>query len=563
MPNNESVWNYLAGYAIHIEFIRLEWTFLEFFSVRLLLETGVSSRPDVVAFVEDLYERTEPPSRAPYLVSFLCDILLENIENDVNAVENCKRAKRSMGLGLDHKVLVVLDHGPRFARKAGNPLSITLKESSVNRTVGKCDKSLWTWCVEATLELHRTVSDLFSQERDPSSARLMRLVLADYVGRVLQPRWGTQLVTQQELLASLSAIGLPSTNDDSESLALSGVTLAIEALSQLSEAQIKGEKNESSNEKKCSVSKERSSFSREPKCWEDPSPSSVAPETDRKVVENCGSVVIFTAYAEDERLTELENEVADMINGRNRIIKSLQDSSFSCINHVKLYIINIFPGDQSSQVTSKSFREVSSTMSSCILSRSAGVELISAIHSVAIDIYDLVSTTVSGIPMKEEAQQGQPAIAINYDVELLHRREAHGQLERLGLVTANSTEDCRGLVILYLMVFSGNATYPTTRLVWATPVPKGRWNMFPRTRLRLLRDSFRSVCLSSYLLQGRNVMLEINHVAKSEGLLGNVGAKLIAHTLIAHGGHIYIHANDLGPHSSFFLFLTVGRSGCP
>ncbi|KAK6051281.1 hypothetical protein COOONC_11213 [Cooperia oncophora] len=401
MPNNESVWNYLAG---------------------LLLETGVSSRPDVVAFVEDLYERTEPPSRAPYLVSFLCDILLENISKTTSMLLRTAREQKRpdegggifrptsvdfllklaiqrahslrpnsselletpdegrgqfvgkallqnssqmifgivgekatlmilflssyqsiiMGLGLDHKVLVVLDHGPRFARKAGNPLSITLKESSVNRTVGKCDKSLWTWCVEATLELHRTVSDLFSQERDPSSARLMRLVLADYVGRVLQPRWGTQLVTQQELLASLSAIGLPSTNDDSESLALSGVTLAIEALSQLSEAQIKGEKNESSNEKKCSVSKERSSFSREPKCWEDPSPSSVAPETDRKVVENCGSVVIFTAYAEDERLTELENEVADMINGRNRIIKSLQDSSLFVIRKLFCRFVQLF-----------------------------------------------------------------------------------------------------------------------------------------------------------------------------------------------------------------------------
>ncbi|KIH54306.1 protein prenyltransferase alpha subunit repeat-containing domain protein [Ancylostoma duodenale] len=72
MPHNESVWNYLAG---------------------ILLGNGLSSRADVVAFVEDLYERTEAPKRAPYLVSFLCDILLENIENDVNAAENCKRAK--------------------------------------------------------------------------------------------------------------------------------------------------------------------------------------------------------------------------------------------------------------------------------------------------------------------------------------------------------------------------------------------------------------------------------------------------------------------------------------
>ncbi|ETN82222.1 hypothetical protein NECAME_17762, partial [Necator americanus] len=86
------------------------------------------------------------------------------------------------------------------------PLNITLKESNTSRTVGKCDKSLWTWCVEATLELHRVVFDLFSGERDPACARLMRLVLADCVGRVLQPRWGTKLVTQQELYTELVSL---------------------------------------------------------------------------------------------------------------------------------------------------------------------------------------------------------------------------------------------------------------------------------------------------------------------------------------------------------------------
>ncbi|VDP35405.1 unnamed protein product [Heligmosomoides polygyrus] len=84
-----------------------------------------------------------------------------------------------MGLGLDHKVLVVLDHGPRFARRSGNVSEMP---------VGKSDKSLWTWCVEATLELHRT-----------DCVRLMRFVLADCVGRVLQSQWGTELVTQQEV----------------------------------------------------------------------------------------------------------------------------------------------------------------------------------------------------------------------------------------------------------------------------------------------------------------------------------------------------------------------------
>ncbi|KJH43204.1 hypothetical protein DICVIV_10784 [Dictyocaulus viviparus] len=329
-----------------------------------------------------------------------------------------------MEIGSDHKVLVVLDHGPSFAKNSGNPLPITLKESSVNRVVGKCDKSLWTWCVEATLELHRTVSDLFSQEHDFSYARLIRLVLADY------------------LLNALYGIGLPSTNDDSEGAALSGITLAVEALSQLSEAQMKRDIKETV---KTNTAKNegRSIYLRIPKCWDSPSAASFVAESGKMPHPNCGSII-------------------------------------------------------------------SPTMSSCTLSRAAGVDLISAIHSVAIDIYDLVSSTVSGIPMKEEAQQGQSAVAINYDVELLHRREAHCELERLELVTANNVKDVTGS----LMVFSGSTTYPTARLIWATPVPKGRWNMFPRNRhaSRVTPsevNSRPSVCLSSYLLQGRNVMLEV------------------------------------------------------
>ncbi|CAJ0601677.1 unnamed protein product [Cylicocyclus nassatus] len=454
---------------------------------------------------------------------------------------------------LGHKVLVVLDHGSRFAKMAANPFSVTLKESNVNRVVGACDKSLWTWCLEATLELHRVVFDLFSGEHDNSHARLMRLVLADCVGRVLQPRWGTEIVTQQEILNSLSSIGLPSTSDDTDGVTLSGITLAVEALSQLSDAQMNGDAVHPADKKEKTVTKERTNFSRMPKCWETPSTSSEVVDSERKVVENAGSIVIFTSFTEAERLTELEREVADVIRCRNKIIKSLQDSSFSCISHVKMYIINVLPKDhQCGDLSSfKEVRTITPELSSCIYSRPAGDDLISVIHSVAIDIYDLVSTTVSGIPMKEEAQQGQSAVAINYDVELLHSREVHIELERLGLVVGNTMKnDITGT----LMVYAENSTYPTARLVWSTPMPKGRWNMFPRSR-HVSRvtpsavNSRPSVCLSSYLLQGRNVMLEITRVPRCEGILSNVGAKLIAHTLIAHGGHIYIHANDVGTHS--------------
>ncbi len=48
------------------------------------------------------------------------------------------------------------------------------------------------------------------------------------------------------------------------------------------------------------------------------------------------------------------------------------------------------------------------------------------IHRLLHEVYDLASTTVSGIPMKEEAQPGQ---SINYDVELFHPRGALADLE--------------------------------------------------------------------------------------------------------------------------------------
>ncbi|CAI4229529.1 unnamed protein product [Auanema sp. JU1783] len=72
VPNNESAWNYIAG---------------------LLLENGLTSNEGVTTFVEDLYERTERSSRSPHLISFLCDILLEKLENKVTPVETCGRIK--------------------------------------------------------------------------------------------------------------------------------------------------------------------------------------------------------------------------------------------------------------------------------------------------------------------------------------------------------------------------------------------------------------------------------------------------------------------------------------
>uniref|UniRef100_A0A1I7TVN8 Protein farnesyltransferase/geranylgeranyltransferase type-1 subunit alpha n=1 Tax=Caenorhabditis tropicalis TaxID=1561998 RepID=A0A1I7TVN8_9PELO len=73
IPNNESAWNYLTG---------------------LLISNGITSNSDVVSFVEDLYETTPEDKRSPYLLAFIADMMLENIENQKNSEESAERAKK-------------------------------------------------------------------------------------------------------------------------------------------------------------------------------------------------------------------------------------------------------------------------------------------------------------------------------------------------------------------------------------------------------------------------------------------------------------------------------------
>ncbi|CAI5448293.1 unnamed protein product [Caenorhabditis angaria] len=73
MPNNESAWNYLTG---------------------LLLSNGILSDTGVVKFVEDLYERTEETKRSSFLLAFIADIMLEKIDQQIEAVESAERAKQ-------------------------------------------------------------------------------------------------------------------------------------------------------------------------------------------------------------------------------------------------------------------------------------------------------------------------------------------------------------------------------------------------------------------------------------------------------------------------------------
>lgn len=53
---------------------------------------------------------------------------------------------------------------------------------------------MWECSVEAILEFHRVVNDLF-----PRGTKQLRFVVSDFVGRLLNPSWNERLITYDEV----------------------------------------------------------------------------------------------------------------------------------------------------------------------------------------------------------------------------------------------------------------------------------------------------------------------------------------------------------------------------
>lgn len=110
------------------------------------------------------------------------------------------------------------------------------------------------------------------------------------------------------------------------------------------------------------------------------------------------------------------------------------------IDHCHLVIINTFPANVDSQVSNHTLKSVSKEVqnTSNTYKRNIFLQLSpilsTEVHSVKANLipnklsalilehYDLTSTTVTGIPMKEEQNASSSA---NYDVEIYHHSSAH------------------------------------------------------------------------------------------------------------------------------------------
>uniref|UniRef100_A0A914DZV5 Protein asunder n=1 Tax=Acrobeloides nanus TaxID=290746 RepID=A0A914DZV5_9BILA len=488
--------------------------------------------------------------------------------------------QKNIGEEACHKTVIVLDRGPKFAEDSQCDLPIHIKDETTQgqppEHMGTIKKTLWNCSIEAALEFHRVVTDLF-----PNGSRQLRFVMSDFVGRALTKSWAetNDLISYEELIDALSTCDVPNPKSDATSFSvLTGIALGLEAISEQSSLQkniinmdpTKRRHNKKRRNTTRAISNDPTTFKEEVEYWRhtkriDPKTLSrnqrlhedgelaEKSKSDGLILTNKGNIIVFTSFNKPNDFNVIISDLLEKVKSQNQMVESLVDANRLPIDELFVYIVNISPnfhpekygkGNEPSIVIEDLDippQKVKATLFNC----QAGDELNSVILKILLDIYDLVSTTVSGIPMKEESN---PGASISYDVELLHRRESHLLLKTCGLLEKGSQ----------LIARKDHGNFDTVKLKWLSPSQKLKSEMFP-----LLLDSFpatpayvnsrEAVCLTSFIVNNnKNVMLKIENPPETiePNLCGNLISHYITHEEAT--GVMLIQTVAFGPNATLY-----------
>ncbi|TKS90667.1 Integrator complex subunit 13 [Collichthys lucidus] len=256
--------------------------------------------------------------------------------------------------------------------------------------------------------------------------------------------------------------------------------------------------------------------------------AAVGPPNPREDPECCSILHGLVAAVESLcKITELQHErrtnlmdTADRVANRGRIICLTNAKRLMAIQQCDLVLVHIYPQGEDTLVSDRPKKEISPLLTSEVHSVRAGRHLATKLNILVQQHFDLASTTITNIPMKEEQHANTSA---NYDVELLHHRDAHLEFFKSGdlHMAGTSTRE--------------NGLKETITLKWCTPRTNsielhyctGAYRISPTDV-----NSRPSSCLTNFLLNGRSVLLE--QPRKS-------GSKVISHMLSSHGGEIFLH----------------------
>lgn len=331
--------------------------------------------------------------------------------------------------------------------------------------------------MESTVEYCRIVYDVFP------TGKLIRFIVSDTAAHIVNT-WNTSTQSLNHILNAMSMVGVPLPNTpNGEFTVMHGLRAAIEALAEPTELQTTLLNSGSATEDN---------------------------------FQNQGRVICITSARDDASMKTLEDIFLSVLAQQNaQLAKS---KHMLPVAKCQLLIINMFPNNLNEKlITARPLKEISPLLSTEIISIRAPT-LPDTLTHLILNHYSLASTTVTGIPMKEEQNASSSA---NYDVEIFHSRRAHSSIMGSELVLPKSIRE--------------GAEYETVTLKWCTPRGNSAemQNCIAQHRVTCSDVTSRpSSCLINFLLAGRSVLLEMPRKS---------GGKLTSHLLSAHGGEIFIH----------------------
>ncbi|KAM3964456.1 integrator complex subunit 13 asun [Aphomia sociella] len=377
----------------------------------------------------------------------------------------------------NHKTIFVLDHTPYFGISSDYAIDF---DSSKSRGPGYVPlppicKSLWTCSVEAAVEYCRIVWDLFPE------GKLVRFVVSDSAAHILN----TWAIAQQNLTHILNGLCLVGPVRRGAGGDVVGLCAAIEALGE-------------------------------------PSPTQSARPSSERHFQNRGRIICITSARDDDSIRSLAEIALNTLVQQNKKAALAQSTTSAdsgtvqplIVHYCHLVIINVTPEKAETRVNKQPLTEMSGGQMGVEVIVSRASQLANLLGRLVLPHYRLATTTVTGIPMKEEQNASSSA---NYDVEIIHSAEAHAGL-RASQTPAEALE--------------------TVVLRWWTP--RGAeggaggcsgplWRVTPADVA-----SRPSACLVNFLLNGRSVTLE---VPSRKG-----GGRSASHVLAAQGGELWIGA---------------------
>lgn len=389
----------------------------------------------------------------------------------------------------NHKTVFLLDHTPYFGISCGVNLEFGYTKGRPGFIpLSPISKSLWTCAVEAAMDYCRIVWDLFPE------GKLIRFVISDSSARTLNT-WAPDQQNIYQVFGSLSGCGAPpklNANSQTEFSVIHGFRTAVEAMCECSEVQ---------HRKRTSLN-----------------------ENAMELLNRCRMICI-TSARDNESVKNLEDIFQNELIRTNRVASA--SDHLVAVDYCHLIILNVFPNPTHSSVTGHPTIQRSSILTTEVYSVAAGTQLAAKMTDLLLMHYNLASTTVIGIPMKEEQNASSSA---NYNVELFHAADAH-----TALLKSNPQE------LSQISSLKEGACYETITLKWCTPRNNNMADLHNCTTLHRITpaevNSRPSACLITFLLNGRTVMLETPR---------RVGTKGMSHMLTSYGGEIFIQTLNTG-----------------